>query len=222
MAASLSGRRMSVNWRGRSVSRPMGRILEPPFSKGLCDEAHPDHLCLHGPDRDDRRLSPSRKGRRMDHVPLAPNRRERALSDASRRQRIATHLRRGTQRRARSLSGDHVVSRAALEPPEPRRGVFPVVGIDLVQPIKRHRMPPRFLLYLGRLDGGPTRLITPDSDEVFAWAADSLRFVYSRSLLNRPTTVDHSVPPRTELVIARTRLLRRRGDPGPVRDLGSA
>jgi hypothetical protein len=75
-------------------------------------------------------------------------------------------------------------------------------AIDLGKPMKRYRMPPRFLLHLGRLDGGPTRLITPDSEEVFAWAPDSLRFVYTRSLLHHPTRVDHSLPPRTELVIS--------------------
>jgi Tol biopolymer transport system component len=75
-------------------------------------------------------------------------------------------------------------------------------AIDLGQPIKRYRMPPRFLLHLGRLDGGPTRLITPDSDEIFAWAPDSQRFVYSRSLLRHPAALNHPLPPRTELVIA--------------------
>ncbi|HKI17233.1 MAG TPA: hypothetical protein VKA15_05115 [Isosphaeraceae bacterium] len=36
-------------------------------------------------------------------------------------------------------------------------------AIDLGLPIKRYHMPPRFLLHLGRLDGGPTRLITPEA-----------------------------------------------------------
>ena len=75
-------------------------------------------------------------------------------------------------------------------------------AIDLGQPLKRYHMPPRFLLHLGRLDGGPTRLITPDSEEVFAWAPDSQRFVYMRSLKGHPATVDHPLPPRSEFVIA--------------------
>jgi Tol biopolymer transport system component len=75
-------------------------------------------------------------------------------------------------------------------------------AVDLGQPLKRYHMPPRFLLHLGRLDGGPTRLITPDSEEVFAWAPDSQRFVYMRSLLRHPATDDHPLPPRSELVIA--------------------
>ena len=94
-------------------------------------------------------------------------------------------------------------SPAALEPPEPRRVLLPLVGSDLGVPTKQYRMPPRFLLHLGRLDGGPTRVITPDSDEEFAWAPDSKRFVYTRSLVRHPATIHHPLAPRTELVIAR-------------------
>jgi hypothetical protein len=40
---------------------------------------------------------------------------------------------------------------------------------------------PRFMIYLGRLDGGPVRAIAPDGGEYAAWAPDSRKFAYSRS-----------------------------------------
>jgi hypothetical protein len=40
---------------------------------------------------------------------------------------------------------------------------------------------PRFMVYLGRLDGGPVRAIAPDGGEYFAWSPDSKRFAYSRA-----------------------------------------
>ena len=41
---------------------------------------------------------------------------------------------------------------------------------------------PRFMIYLGRLGGGPVRVIAPDCEEYLAWAPDSRKFAYSRSL----------------------------------------
>jgi Tol biopolymer transport system component len=75
-------------------------------------------------------------------------------------------------------------------------------AIDLGRPMRRYHSPPRFLLHLGRTDGGPTRLITPDSKEVFAWAPDSRRFAYARSLIGHPVTYSHPTAPRTEVVVA--------------------
>ena len=69
-------------------------------------------------------------------------------------------------------------------------------------PVHRYRSPPRFLLHLGRTSGGPTRLLTPDSGEVFTWAPDSRQFAYARSLWGHPATINHPVDPRTELVVA--------------------
>ena len=74
--------------------------------------------------------------------------------------------------------------------------------IDRVEPLQRRGPPPRFLLHLGRTDGGPTRLITPDSEEHFSWSPDSRRFAYSRSQGKTLATLRYSLPPRTELVIA--------------------
>ncbi len=75
-------------------------------------------------------------------------------------------------------------------------------AIDHGLPVRRFRTPPRFLLHLGRMEGGATRLITPDAIEVFAWAPDSRRFAYARSLWGHPATFSHPVAPRTELVVA--------------------
>jgi Tol biopolymer transport system component len=55
---------------------------------------------------------------------------------------------------------------------------------------------PRFMIHLGRLDGGPTRAIAPDGEESFAWAPDSRRFGYVRSwrLPHSPSGVVLSSP----------------------------
>lgn len=37
-----------------------------------------------------------------------------------------------------------------------------------------------FLLHLGRLDGGPTRVVAVDASEDFAWSPDSKEFLYGR------------------------------------------
>jgi hypothetical protein len=75
-------------------------------------------------------------------------------------------------------------------------------AIDRGLPPQRFRMPPRFLIHLGRMDAGPTRLITPDGGEVFAWAPDSQRFAYSRSPWGHPAVLSHPVEHRTQLVVA--------------------
>ena len=75
-------------------------------------------------------------------------------------------------------------------------------AIDQGVPQRQSVVPPRFLLHLGRTEGGPTRLITPDSDEAFAWSPDSRRFTYSRSLATHWANLRHPAPPRSELVIA--------------------
>ena len=69
-------------------------------------------------------------------------------------------------------------------------------------PVQSFLVPPRFILHLGRMEGGPTRLITPDSGELFTWAPDSRRFAYGRSLWGHPATLAHPVEPATELVVA--------------------
>lgn len=66
----------------------------------------------------------------------------------------------------------------------------------------RNPVPPRYILHLGRVGGGDSRLITPDSGEIFAWAPDSRRFAYARSLWGHPATLRHPASPRTELVIS--------------------
>lgn len=56
--------------------------------------------------------------------------------------------------------------------------------LDWAQDIKLPRDKsslPRFMVYLGRLDGGPVRAIAPDGGEYFAWSPDSKRFAYSRA-----------------------------------------
>lgn len=75
-------------------------------------------------------------------------------------------------------------------------------ALDRGLPPQRYLSPPRFLLHLGRTDGGPTRLITPDSEEVFSWSPDSRRFAYARTLVAHPASLRHPIPPRTELIIA--------------------
>jgi hypothetical protein len=75
-------------------------------------------------------------------------------------------------------------------------------ALDRGLPPQRFGSPPRFLLHLGRMEGGPTRLITPDAGEVFAWAPDSRRFAYARTLWGHPATLAHPVEPATELIIA--------------------
>ena len=73
---------------------------------------------------------------------------------------------------------------------------------DRVFPRARNRVAPRYILHVGRLGGGESRVITPDSGEVFAWAPDSRRFAYARSLWAHPSTLRHPASPRTELVIS--------------------
>ncbi|MDR3618553.1 MAG: DUF1559 domain-containing protein [Paludisphaera borealis] len=75
-------------------------------------------------------------------------------------------------------------------------------AVDRGLPVQRHKTPPRFLLHLGRMEGGPTRLITPDAEEIFTWSPDSRRFAYARSLWNNPMNLFHHVEPRTQLVVA--------------------
>jgi Tol biopolymer transport system component len=74
-------------------------------------------------------------------------------------------------------------------------------AIDMGQPQSRYRVGPRFLIHLGRMEGGPTRLITPDALEVFAWAPDSRKFAFARTLHGHPATREHPTPPRTDVVV---------------------
>ncbi|QEH34957.1 translocation protein TolB [Aquisphaera giovannonii] len=74
-------------------------------------------------------------------------------------------------------------------------------ALDRGSPAGRFQSPPRYLLHLGRIGSGSTRLITPDAGEVFAWAPDSKRLVYARSLWRHPAAMRHPIAPRTELVI---------------------
>ena len=62
-----------------------------------------------------------------------------------------------------------------------------------------------FMIYLGRIDGGPARVLAPvRSGEVFTWAPDSRKFAYSR--MNGPDvrTVTGLAPrvPSTQVVVA--------------------
>lgn len=75
-------------------------------------------------------------------------------------------------------------------------------AVDRGLPQQSYRMPPRYLLHLGRMGGGPTRIITPDATEMFAWSPDSRRFAYARSLWGHPATISHPVETRTQLVVA--------------------
>jgi hypothetical protein len=81
--------------------------------------------------------------------------------------------------------------------------LFLSYAIDRGFPAARHRAPPRFLVHLGRTAGGPTRILTPDAGEVFAWSPDGRAFAYARSLWGHPATISHPVPPRTQVVVAR-------------------
>ena len=50
---------------------------------------------------------------------------------------------------------------------------------DLVTPFEKYQSPYHFMIHLGRLDGGQTRIIAPVADEEFAWSPDSKQFAYA-------------------------------------------
>jgi hypothetical protein len=62
----------------------------------------------------------------------------------------------------------------------------------------------QFMIYLGRTDGGPTRLIATNASEVFTWAHDSRQFAYSRFPGPDPRCVTGIAPrvPSTQVVLA--------------------
>ncbi|HWE35999.1 MAG TPA: hypothetical protein VG406_05445 [Isosphaeraceae bacterium] len=50
---------------------------------------------------------------------------------------------------------------------------------DVGLPLEKYNAPMRFMIYLGRLDGGRVRTLIPDGGEMFAWSPDSKRIAYS-------------------------------------------
>jgi hypothetical protein len=50
---------------------------------------------------------------------------------------------------------------------------------DRGRPDEKYNGSPHFLVRVGSLDGGPTRVAAPDADEEFAWAPDSQRFAFA-------------------------------------------
>lgn len=62
----------------------------------------------------------------------------------------------------------------------PDRKFFLDWAWDVKQPRDKFILP-RFMIYLGRLNGGPVRVIASDGGEYFAWSPDSKKFAYSRS-----------------------------------------
>jgi Tol biopolymer transport system component len=75
---------------------------------------------------------------------------------------------------------------------------------DVVIPEENCRSPVRFMIYLGRTDGGPVRVLAPDGGEVFCWAHDSRSFAYTRRPVPDTRTVTGLGPriPSTQVVIA--------------------
>jgi hypothetical protein len=55
----------------------------------------------------------------------------------------------------------------------PDRRYFLSWACDVTKQSQAH-----FMLYLGRLGGGPVRIIDAGTDELFAWSPDSTRFAY--------------------------------------------
>ena len=51
--------------------------------------------------------------------------------------------------------------------------------------------PPRYMIRLGRMAGGATRVIAPDGNEQFAWSPDSKRFAYT--VYERPPEVAQNI-----------------------------
>jgi hypothetical protein len=86
----------------------------------------------------------------------------------------------------------------------PDRRFFLSWATDLGIPEENCPSAVRFMIYLGRIDGGPVRVLAPDGGEVFSWAHDSRRFAYSRTPVPNQRTVTGLAPriPITQVVIA--------------------
>ena len=60
---------------------------------------------------------------------------------------------------------------------------------DVGLPLEKYESAQHFMIYLGRLDGGPVRVLASDGDEDFAWSPDSRRLAYGNSSVKQPNLV---------------------------------
>jgi hypothetical protein len=83
----------------------------------------------------------------------------------------------------------------------PDRRYFLSWVADTIKPFNPDWDAPPFMIYLGRLIGGPARIVVPPGcAEDFAWAPDSTRFAFARSCELHYPMLD--APNRTHIVIA--------------------
>jgi hypothetical protein len=83
----------------------------------------------------------------------------------------------------------------------PDRRYFLSWAADAIKPFNPDWDAPPFMIHLGRLDGGPSRIVVPPGcAEDFTWAPDSRRFAFARSCALHYLMAD--VPNRTHVVIA--------------------
>jgi hypothetical protein len=86
----------------------------------------------------------------------------------------------------------------------PDRRHFLSWATDVGPPREDDQSPVRYMIYLGRTNGGPVRVLAPHGEETFTWAPDSRRFAYSRTPGPDVRTVTGLAPrvPSTQVVVA--------------------
>jgi WD40-like Beta Propeller Repeat len=85
----------------------------------------------------------------------------------------------------------------------PDRRFYLSWATDLGSPLEKYRSPAHFMIYLGRLTGGQTRVIAPDGQECFAWSPNSRRLAYAIQSVKRlhlPPGIAGKLP-GTEIVL---------------------
>ncbi len=85
----------------------------------------------------------------------------------------------------------------------PDRQFFISWATDTGLPQEKYQSPAHFMIYLGRLDGGPVRVLAPDADELFAWSPDSKRIAYAVHSVKQPHMPPGSAgrSPSTQIVV---------------------
>ncbi len=83
----------------------------------------------------------------------------------------------------------------------PDRSLFLSWACDLVSVPDRETAHFFYMIFLGRTEGGPARVLAPRALEVLAWAPDSRRFAYSRTAVDYSDVIGPCPRPQSTRVV---------------------